>query len=313
MFDRVARSFRQSDAGRVWGRGLLVSVPLGWLLLFFLVPFLIVLKISFAGIRIGLPPYTDLVTWADPSTWVLHLNLQNYQWVFQDDLYLVSFLKTLVLASFSTLACLLVAYPMALAMTRFEPPVRMILVMLVILPFWTSFVIRVYAWINLLSPQGIINTFLMATGLVHEPLNLMYHDPAVCLGIVYSYLPFMVLPLYAILEKIDPALSEAAEDLGCTPWRTFWFVTLPLSRSGILAGSLLVFISSVGEYVIPELLGGADCVMMARVLWVEFFTNSHWPVAAALSVVLLVVVVVPVMMVHHRVSRQGHIREEDPA
>lgn len=295
---------------RIGGQRILVSLPTGWFLFFFLIPFLIVLKISVSEIRIGVPPYGSIATWIKPSTWVLTFNLDHYRYLLFDDLYVLSFLKTLSTASVSTIVCLCIGYPMAYAIARSAPRWRLILVMLVILPFWTSFTIRVYAWMNLLSPQGLINTWLMHGGLTQAPLPLLYNDTAVCLGIVYSYLPFMVLPLYAVLEKIDPSLSETAADLGCTPWRIFWSIILPLSRSGIMAGSLLVFISAIGEYVIPELLGGSDCLMIGKVLWIEFFSNRHWPIASAVAIMLLLFVVVPIMWVQQKTLKPhdaGHV------
>jgi len=278
-----------SDAFR---RRAVLVLPFAWLALFFLVPFLIVLKISLAETAIGVPPYTPLLDRGDGG-WSLHTTLANYQFLFSDSLYLRAYLNAIKFAGVSTLVCLLLGYPMAYGIVRAPRAWRGLLLLLVILPFWTSFLIRVYAWIGLLKGNGVINNLLLATGLIHEPLALLNNAFAVYLGIVYSYLPFMVLPLYAQLEKLDPALLEAAADLGCRPWQAFGRVTLPLSLPGIAAGALLVFIPAVGEFVIPDLLGGPDTLMIGKVLWDEFFTNRDWPVASAVAVAMLVLLLVP--------------------
>lgn len=276
---------------RLWG-----LLPIIFISLFFVIPFMIVFKISFSDIRIGLPPYSEITQWIAPKTWSLTLNLSHYHEVLFGGLYIRVFFKTLVIACTSTLICISVSYPMAYALSKTPHPWRLVGVLMVVIPFWTSFIIRVYAWVNLLSPQGVLNSWLIRHGWIQTPLSLIGHDTAVCFGIAYAYLPFMILPLYATLEKMNPALSEASADLGCTPWRTFWFVIFPLSRPGIMAGSLLVWISSVGEYVIPELLGGSSCLMMARVLWIEFFANRHWPIAASVSVIMILFLVVPMII-----------------
>ncbi len=254
-----------------------------WIVLALLLPFAIVLKISFATSQLGVPPYGAPVTGA------------NYASLLNDGLYAKAYVSSLKVAFISTVLTLLLGYPMAYAIARAPERWRQFLLVLVILPFWTSFLIRIYAWIGLLRPTGLINQVLEALGLIAAPLRLLNTDGAVYLGIVYAYLPFMVLPLYARLEKLDPALLEAAADLGAKPWRTFLNITLPLSLPGVIAGSLLVFIPAVGEFVIPELLGGPNTLMIGKVLWTEFFTNRNWPMSAAVAVVLLAVLVAPIM------------------
>jgi putrescine transport system permease protein len=282
-----------SENRRHWA---VLALPYAWLALFFLVPFAIVLKISLAETAIGVPPYTPLLqTGADGTR--IHASLANYLFLFGDSLYLRAYLNAIKFAGVSTLCCLLLGYPMAYGIVRAPHAWRGILLLMVILPFWTSFLIRVYAWIGLLKGNGLINNLLLATGLVHEPLTLLNNAFAVYLGIVYSYLPFMVLPLYASLERLDPALLEAAADLGCRPWQAFYRVTLPLSLPGIAAGSLLVFIPAVGEFVIPDLLGGPDTLMIGKVLWDEFFTNRDWPIASAVAIAMLVFLLVPMGLV----------------
>jgi putrescine transport system permease protein len=277
------------------GRGLVVILPYVWLLMFFVVPFLIVLKISFSDIDLAIPPYKPLVTWDAQHSPTITLNFNNYGFLFTDPLYIKAFLNSMKVAFFSSLLCLVIGYPMAYGIARSRPAVRNVLLMLVVLPFWTSLLLRVYAWIGLLKANGVINNVLMSLGLIHEPLAMLYTPFAMYVGIVYSYLPFMILPLYANLEKMDWQLLEAAEDLGCRPWRAFLAITLPLSRNGILAGSMLVFIPAVGEFVIPALLGGPNALMIGRILWDEFFSNRAWPVASAVAIVLLVLLV-PFMM-----------------
>jgi putrescine transport system permease protein len=273
-----------------------LALPYAWLALFFLVPFAIVLKISLAETAIGIPPYTPLLEAGAGGT-KLHASLGNYLFLLSDSLYLRAYLNAIEFAGVSTFFCLLLGYPMAYGIVRAPRAWRGMLLLMVILPFWTSFLIRVYAWIGLLKGNGLINSLLLATGLIHEPLALLNNAFAVYLGIVYSYLPFMVLPLYAALERLDPALLEAAADLGCRPWQAFYRVTLPLSLPGVAAGALLVFIPAVGEFVIPDLLGGPDTLMIGKVLWDEFFTNRDWPVASAVAVVMLVFLLVPMGLV----------------
>jgi len=275
------------------GRRLVIALPYLWLLLFFLVPFVIVLKISLAEVVLGRPPYSALFEYLEDGYLLLKLHLGNYARLWEDPLYLVAYLNSVKVAAVSTLACLLIGYPMAYAIARSPDRLRVIFLMLVILPFWTSFLIRVYAWIGILKNNGLLNQFLIWLGVIDQPLALLHTDFAVYLGIVYSYLPFMVLPLYATLSRMDLTLLEAAEDLGCRPWKAFLTITLPLSMPGIIAGAMLVFIPAVGEFVIPDLLGGPDSLMIGKVLWTEFFGNRDWPAAAAVAVVMLLLLVLP--------------------
>ncbi len=288
----------------VTGRTGVIAIPFLWLFLFFLVPFVIVLKISFAEYAIAIPPYTDLVEWGEDAMVSIKLNLGNFQFLLEDDLYWSAYLNSARIALISTILCLLIGYPMAYAIARSSPTKRNILLMLVILPFWTSFLLRVYAWMGILKNNGVINNILMGLGVIDEPIVMMQTDFAVYLGIVYSYLPFMILPLYANLEKLDGALLEAAYDLGCKPFKAFLLITLPLSLPGIIAGSMLVFIPAVGEFVIPSLLGGPDTLMIGKVLWSEFFRNRDWPVASAVAIAMLIFLVVPIMVFQHYQNRQ---------
>ena len=279
------------------GRTLVIATPWIWLLLFFLVPFVIVLKISFAETRwLGSPPYTDLIEWANGHFLQIKINLGNYLFLLNDELYVDAFLSSLKVASISTVLCLLLGYPMAYGIARSDASLRNILLLLVILPFWTSFLLRVYAWIGLLSNKGVINNVLMALGLIDEPIVMMQTDFAMYVGIVYSYLPFMILPLYSNWEKHDQTLIEAAVDLGSKPYKAFLNITLPLSIPGVIAGAMLVFIPAVGEFVIPRLLGGTDSLMIGRVLWDEYFLNRNWPVASAVAIALLLLLVVPIVV-----------------
>jgi len=285
------------------GRWVVRAVPWVWLLLFFLIPFVIVLKISFAETALTQPPYTPLLEWGQSVYPTIKLHTANYLRLAGDSLYLDAFLNSLKVAAVSTLLCLLVAYPMAYGIARAERSWRNVLLLLVMLPFWTSFLLRVYAWIGLLRNNGLINNTLLALGIIREPIVMMQTDFAMYVGIVYSYLPFMILPLYANLEKHDVSLLEAAADLGCRPLRAFLQVTLPLSVPGIIAGSMLVFIPAVGEFVIPRLLGGVDSLMIGRVLWDEYFLNRDWPVASAVAISLLIFLVVPIMVFEHFQAR----------
>lgn len=281
----------------------LAAAPLVWLLVLFAAPFAVVLKISFAEPVVGQPPYTRLIE-IGSAGWRLLATGANYVLLATDALYVEAYLNSLRVAATATLVCLLIGYPMAYAIARAPERWRNPLLMLVVLPFWTSFLIRVYAWIGILSTNGILNNALIALGIIDDPIPMMNTNFAVYIGIVYSYLPFMVLPLYATLVRMDLTLLEAAADLGCRPWQAFRKVTLPLSWPGIAAGSLLVFIPSTGEFVIPDLLGGPDSLMIGKVLWTEFFGNRDWPVASALATVLLVVLVGPMLVLQAVERRQ---------
>ncbi|MFC7332300.1 ABC transporter permease subunit [Rhodocista pekingensis] len=299
----------------ITGKGVVTAIPFFWLLLFFLVPFLIVFKIALSQTTVGIPPYTPMFeTLAEEGRTTITLIWDNFRFLVSDDLYVISYLNSLRIAFVSTLFCLLIGYPVAYALAKSEPRWRTPLLMMVILPFWTSFLIRVYAWIMLLRDDGLVtanlNAVLMALGIIDQPLQILYTPTAAYIGIVYSYLPFMILPLYATLEKLDNTLLEAAADLGCPPWKAFLTITLPLSVPGILAGSLLVFIPATGEFVIPALLGGPDTLMIGKVLWDEFFNSRDWPVASAVAIALLVFLVVPIMWFQ---SIQGRQQEQEGA
>lgn len=285
------------------GRHLVIAFPYAWMVMFFLIPFAIILKISLAETQVAIPPYTALVEYAEEKlTFVL--NLGNYLYLLQDEMYFDSYLQSLRVASISTLLCLLIGYPIAWSIVHSSPSVRNVLLMLVVLPSWTSFLIRVYAWIGILKNNGLLNNFLMYLGVINEPLPLLHTDLAVYIGIVYAYLPFMILPLYTALMRMDYSLIEAASDLGAKPWKTFLTVLLPLTKSGIVAGSMLVFIPAVGEFVIPELLGGPDSLLIGRVLWQEFFNNRDWPVASAVAVVMLTLLMIPIIWFYRYQRRE---------
>lgn len=286
------RRLSRVDAGRL----LVVGLPYLWLGLFFLAPFAIVLKIALSQVAEGVPPYAPITEWTDDGIVALRFNLGNFQTLIDDPFYIEAYLRSLRVAFVSAVLCLALGYPMALAIARAAERWRVPLLLLVMLPFWTSFLLRISAWIGILQDQGIINGLLMAIGIMDQPIPLLYTDLAMYLGIVYCYLPFMVLPLYANLVKLDVTLLEAASDLGAKPWRAFLSVTLPLSLPGIVAGFMLVFIPAVGEFVIPELLGGPDAQLIGRVLWSEFFQNRDWPLASALAVALLLVLVLPIAL-----------------
>lgn len=276
------------------GRLTVLALPYLWMGVFFLLPFLILLRLSFSETRIGIPPYTEIFEWLGGLQFEIKGTLGNYFFLFDDQLYVAAYLNSIKVAGISTICCLLVGYPIALGISRVQNRTwRNMLLMMVILPFWTSFLIRVYAWIGLLKNEGLINQVLIAIGLIDQPLPMLHTPFAVYLGITYSYLPFMVLPLYATLERLDPTLLEAAADLGAKPRAAFFRVTLPLSLPGIIAGSMLVFIPAVGEFVIPDLLGGSSTLMIGKVLWNEFFLNRDWPLAATVGVVMLVLLVTP--------------------
>ena len=278
------------------GRNAVIAIPYIWLLLLFLLPFIFVLKISLAEPIMAIPPYTSLLKWSDSWLPSIAASLDSYLFLFSDSLYIKAYLSSLKIAIISTILTLIIGYSIAYSVARAPTRWRGILLMLVILPFWTSFLIRVYAWIGILKTEGLLNLALMSIGIIDKPLMIMNTDLAVYIGIVYSYLPFMILPLYANLEKMDMSLLEAAADLGCRPFKTFWTVTVPLSIPGILAGCFLVFIPVMGEFVIPDLLGGSDTLMIGKVLWTEFFYNRDWPVASAVAIILLALLVVPIML-----------------
>ncbi|OZI14848.1 putrescine ABC transporter permease PotH [Sodalis-like symbiont of Philaenus spumarius] len=278
-------------------RKVVILLPYLWLLLLFMLPFLIVFKISLAEMARAIPPYTDLINWLD-GTLTISLNLANFTQLLDDPLYLEAYLQSLQVAAVSTFFCLLLGYPMAWAVAHSRVSTRNILLLLVILPSWTSFLIRVYAWMGILKNNGVLNNVLMWLGVIDQPLVILHTNLAVYIGVVYAYLPFMVLPIYTALTRLDYSLVEASLDLGAQPLKTFFQVIVPLTQGGIIAGSMLVFIPAVGEYVIPELLGGPDSIMIGRILWQEFFNNRDWPVASAVAVVMLLLLIAPIMWFH---------------
>jgi putrescine transport system permease protein len=288
-----------------WGRLSVISVPYLWLAVFFFVPFLVVFKISLSESAIAIPPYTDLLDFNVEEAYVsMKLNLGNYLYLWEDSFYLDAYLSSIKIAAISTFFTLLVGFPIAYLIARSDEKIRGILLALVILPFWTSFLLRVYAWVGLLKNQGLINEVLLSFGIINEPLTMLQTDFAVYIGIVYTYLPFMILPLYSALEKMDISLLEAAEDLGARPIQSFFMITIPLAMPGIIAGCMLVFIPAVGEYVIPALLGGSDTLMIGRVLWDEFSLNRDWPMASAVATVMLVFLVLPIMLIRNKSGKE---------
>lgn len=290
---------------RALGRGLVVAVPTVWLLVFFLAPFLVVAKISLADAIVARPPYTPLFQWTEDAGLTVLAHFRNYRFLLDDSLYAAALFGSLRIALVSTAAALLVGYPMAWCIARAGERRRNLLLVLVILPFWTSFLLRVYAWIGLLQSNGLVNGLLLSLGIVSEPLVMLQTSFAVYLGIVYTYLPFMVLPLYANLVRLDGALLEAAADLGSRPAATFFTVVLPLSMPGVAAGCMLVALPAAGEFVIPALLGGPDTLMIGRVLWDEFFLNRDWPVASAVAIAILAVLVAPLMLLRNARAAHG--------
>ncbi|MDR6664316.1 ABC transporter permease subunit [Rhizobium sp. 1399] len=278
---------------------LVIIIPYAWLLLFFLAPFFIVFRISLSATAIAMPPYEPVFALADGwgGFWdkVSSFSLDNYGYLTDDPLYFNAYISSVVIAGISTFLTLLIAYPVAYGMAQAPRSIRPTLLMLVILPFWTSFLIRVYAWIAILKPEGLLNQFLTSLHLIDNPLIILNTNTAVYIGIVYSYLPFMVLPLYSALEKMDGTLIEAAQDLGCTPIQAFWRVTFPLSIPGVIAGCMLVFIPAVGEFVIPDLLGGSQTLMIGKTIWNEFNSNRDWPVSSAVATILLLILVIPIV------------------
>ncbi|MEO0667843.1 MAG: ABC transporter permease subunit [Pseudomonadota bacterium] len=284
-------------------RAALIAVPYAWLLALFLIPFAVVFKISLSDIALAIPPYTPT---AKDGIWNIlsQLDFENFVFLTEDDLYWKAYLSSLQIAAISTVLTLLIGYPMAYAMARAPEAWRPTLLMLVILPFWTSFLIRVYAWVGILSNEGFLNQFLLWLGVIDSPLTILNTPTAVYIGIVYTYLPFMILPIYSALDRLDGSLIEAAEDLGCSRLKAFWLITIPLSKNGIIAGSFLVFIPALGEFVIPSLLGGSGTLMIGKVLFEEFFSNRDWPVASAVAVILLLILVIPLVLFQRNQQRQ---------
>lgn len=290
-----------------WGRFSVISIPSIWLAIFFFIPFLVVFKISLAEPAIAVPPYTDLLVWnADEAIAEFKVKFGNYIYLWEDSFYLDAYLSSVKIAAISTFFTLLIGFPMAYYIAGKKSSTRTLLLTLVILPFWTSFLLRVYAWMGFLKKNGIVNEFLQAIGIIDQPIQMLQTDFAVYIGIVYTYLPFMILPLYTTLEKLDGSLIEAAKDLGASPVKAFFLVTLPMCMPGIFAGCLLVFIPAVGEFVIPALLGASDTLMIGRVLWDEFFQNRDWPMASAVATVMLVILVVPIMFLRTGKNEEKH-------
>jgi putrescine transport system permease protein len=291
-----------------WNVRAIVLLPYLWLAVFFLTPFVIVLKISLSQTALAQPPYLPVLDlaagWAGLIEFAKELSVDSYRLLSSDLLYLLSYLKSLQVAAISTIILLAIGYPFAYGIARAPRGLQPLLVMAVVLPFWTSFLIRVYAWINILQRDGLLNDVFLRLQIINAPATWLSSDTAIYIGMVYSYLPFMVLPLYATLEKMDDSLLEAAADLGCPRWKTFWLVTLPLSVRGAVAGALLCFIPIVGEFVIPDLLGGSETLMIGQTLWTEFFSNRDWPVASAIAVMLLALLLVPIL-VYERLQRRS--------
>ena len=291
------------------GRQLVIGIPFFWLFLFFLLPFIIVVKISFAEADVAIPPYTDVVTWADSQLTIL-LHMGNYLLLQEDELYIAAYLGSLKMAFISTLLCLLIGYPMAYSIARANKETQTVLLLLIMMPTWTAILIRVYAWMGILSNNGLLNSFLLGIGVIDEPLQILNTNLAVYIGIVYSYLPFMVLPLYANLVKHDQSLLEAASDLGARNLTRFWQITVPLSKNGIIAGCMLVFIPAVGEFVIPSLLGGAENIMIGRVVWDEMFAANNWPRASALAVIMILMILVPLALYYYYSGKQDQLQAQ---
>ena len=289
----------QATHDKGWRR-LTLAAPYLWLLVFFLAPFIIVLKISLADPVVAQPPFTPMLD----ATGQLALTADNFSFLFTDKLYAITYLRSVVMAAGATLLCLALGFPMAYAIARARPATRNLMLLLIVLPFWISFLLRVYAWMGLMNNNGVINNLLLRAGVIDAPLQLMYTDFAIFVGLAYSYLPFMILPLYASLERMDLDLVEAAQDLGASRTAAFWDVTWPLARPGVIAGCLLVFIPAMGEYVIPYLLGGSETLLIGRVLFDEFFANRDWPLASAVAVVLLVLLVAPIVLLQHYQARE---------
>lgn len=301
------------------GKRFIISVPFVWLLVFFVVPFLILLRISVTDMGNGVDPFAPLMETADGVLRIM-LKYQNYLSIFEEvtdsgsvlfgrTIYIEAFLTSVKYAFWTTVLCLTIGYPFAYAIARARKSVQPALLMMIMLPFWTSFLLRVYAWKGILADQGVLNNALIWLGVIHEPLLLLYSDVSMLVGMTYVYCPFMILPLYATLVKMDFRLLEAAHDLGASPWKAFWLVTVPLSKAGIIAGSMLVFIPCLGEFVIPSLLGGAENIMIGRVVWDEMFSSNNWPRAAALAIVMILFILVP-MAVYNHYSAERDAAEE---
>lgn len=303
----MSKLSRPRAASHPWSSRLIILAPYLWLILFLLVPFLIVAKLSLSQIAVAQPPYMPVF---DPAAGLAGLrafadalSLDNYRTLFSDSLYIASFLKSLQVALVSTLLLMVAALPIAYGISRSSRSLQPVLIVAVMLPFWTAFLIRIYAWITILQREGLLNDLLLALRIIDQPIPILASDTAVYIGIVYSYLPFMVLPIYAVLCKMDDSLLEAAADLGCPRWKTFWRVTFPLARPGLLAGALICFIPIMGEFIIPDLLGDSRTQMIGQTLWTEFFSNRDWPVASALAMVLLVALLIPIMIVQRMQNR----------
>jgi len=285
------------------GRKVVIGIPFLWLCLFFMLPFFLVMKISFSEAALAIPPYSEIYSFAEQKFQLL-LNLGNYAMLGDDELYISAYLGSLKMAALSTAMCLVIGFPMAYAISKASKEAQNVLLLLIMMPTWTAILIRVYAWMGILSNNGLLNAFLLWTGLISEPIEVLNTNTAVYIGVVYAYLPFMVLPLYANLVKHDGSLLEAASDLGSSNFNNFWKITVPLARNGIIAGCMLVFIPVVGEFVIPELLGGPETLMIGRVLWQEFFNNRDWPVASALAVVMLAILIVPIILFNRSQAKE---------
>jgi len=289
-------------------RLIVIAIPFVWLLFFFLAPFFIVAKISLAELAIASPPFTRMMEWSNNGIVTIRIVFDNFAYIIDDPLYFDTYLNSIKISASATLLCLLLGYPIAYAIVRSGPVAKPIFLFLIILPFWTSFLLRVYAWMGLLADQGTINNLLIGLGLIDEPIRMLYTEFAVYVGIVYTYMPFMILPLYANMERLDGSLNEAAADLGARQTTTFFRITLPLTKPGIIAGSLLVFIPATGEYVVPDLLGGGNVQMIGRVLFNEFSRNSDWPVASAVAIMLLFFLVVPMMIFQYFQGKSSEVR-----
>ncbi len=289
-------------------RAILILTPYLWLLALFLVPFLIVLKISLSDTALAIPPYTPKLDitegWQGIKSFLSALDFENFEFLTTDDLYWKAYLSSLKIAAIATVLTLMVGYPIAYGMANAPDHWRPTLMMLVILPFWTSFLIRVYSWMGILSNEGYLNQLLLGIGVINEPLIILNTNTAVYIGIVYTYVPFMILPIFSALERLDASLLEAAEDLGCSRFTAFWLITFPLSKNGVIAGCFLVFIPALGEFVIPSLLGGSKTLMIGKVLWEEFFNNRDWPVASAVAIILLLILIIPIILFQRNEQKQ---------